>query len=249
MPDHKIVSREEWVAKRKQFLKKEKELTRQRDALAKERQELPWVAVDKEYVFEGPNGKENLSDLFDGKSQLIIYHFMFQPDWTEGCKGCSLQADHYNPVIVHLRERDANLVTISRAPFDKIEPFRKRMGWTFKWLSSSGSDFNEDFHVSFNVDPKEQKQVYYNYEMTTFPSSEGPGMSAFFKDEDGKIYHTYSTYGRGLEEFLIIYSLLDIVPNGRNEKNLPYPHAWLRHHDRYGDQTFKDIYLEILAKK
>jgi predicted dithiol-disulfide oxidoreductase (DUF899 family) len=249
MPDHKVVSKEEWVSKRKELLRKEKELTRQRDQLAKERRELPWVAIDKEYIFDGPNGKEKLSDLFDGRSQLIVYHFMFQPDWTEGCKSCSLLADNYDSIIVHLRERDTNMVTISRAAFDKIESFRKRMGWKFKWLSSVNSDFNDDFHVSFPGDPKDQKQVYYNYAMTTFPSSEGPGISVFHKDREGKIFHTYSSYGRGLEEFLVIYSLLDIVPKGRNEEGLPYPMAWVRHHDKYGDQTFKDIYVELLAKK
>lgn len=249
MPNRKVVSKEEWVTKRKELLKKEKELTHLRDQLAMERRELPWVAIEKEYVFDGPDGRETLSQLFDGKSQLIVYHFMFQPDWTEGCKGCSLQADHYDPIIVHLRERDTNLVTISRAALDRIEPFRKRMGWKFKWLSSLNSDFNDDFNVSFPFDPKNMKPVYYNYGMNTVPSSEGPGMSVFYKDHDGKIFHTYSTYARGLEEFLVLYPLLDMVPKGRDEEGLPYPSAWMRHHDKYGDNTYKDIYVELITGK
>ena len=245
----RVVTSNEWLEARKRFLIKEKEFTRLRDELSQQRRELPWERVTKHYVFDGPNGKVTLTDLFGTKDQLIIYHFMLGPEWVEGCKSCSLVADHYDSLVVHLRERDTNMVTISRAPFDKIEPFRKRMGWKFKWLSSSKSDFNDDFHVSFPGDPKDQMQVYYNYAMTTFPSSEGPGMSVFHKDRDGKIFHTYSTYGRGLEEILGMYSLLDIVPKGRNEEGLPYPMAWVRHHDKYGDQTFKDIYVELLTKK
>ena len=247
MPNHKIVSREEWITKRKELLSKEKELTRLRDKLTTERQELPWVKIDKNYLFDGPNGKESLSDLFDGKSQLIVYHFMFQTDWTEGCKSCSLIADHYEPSIIHLNQRDTNMVTVSRAEFKNIESFRKRMGWEFKWVSSFDSDFNLDFDVSFPADPKSQK--YYNYQMTTFPSSEGPGMSVFFKDADGSIFHTYSSYSRGLEQFLGVYQLLDIVPKGRDEDGLVYGMEWVRHHDKYGDESFKDIYVELLSKR
>jgi len=248
MPKHKVVFKEEWVAKRKELLKKEKELTHLREQLTRERQQLPWVKVDKQYVFQGPKGKESLSDLFDGKSQLIVYHFMFQPDWTEGCKSCSLLGDHYEPSIVHLRQRDTNMVTISRAPIERIEAFRKRMGWTFKWVSSFESDFNYDFNVSFPGKVGEQKEVYYNYEKTrSFPSTEGPGMSVFYKDADGSIYHTYSCFARGLEQFIGVYDLLDMVPRGRDEDGLVYGMEWVRHHDKYGDDSFKDIYVELLS--
>jgi predicted dithiol-disulfide oxidoreductase (DUF899 family) len=250
MSKHKVVSREEWVEKRKELLKKEKELTHLRDQLTKERQKLPWVKLDKEYVFQGPKGKETLSDLFDGFSQLIVYHFMFQPDWTEGCKSCSLVGDHYEPSIIHLRQRDTNMVAISRAAIDRIEAFRKRMGWRFHWVSSLDSDFNFDFNVSFPGDVKEQKKVYYNYEKSrSFPSTEGPGMSVFYKEKDGTIYHTYSCFARGLEQFIGIYDLLDIVPKGRDEDGLVYGMEWVRHHDKYGDEGFKDIYVELLSTK
>lgn len=248
MPNHRVVSSEEWIAKRKELLTKEKELTRLRDQLTKERQQLPWVKIDKQYVFDGPAGKVTLADLFEGKSQLVVYHFMFQPDWMEGCKSCSLIADHFEPSIIHLKQRDTNMVAISRAAIDRIEAFRKRMGWTFKWVSSLNSDFNPDFNVSFPGDPKEQKAVYYNYEtLRSFPSSEGPGMSAFFKDEEGNIFHTYSCFARGLEQFLGVYTLLDLVPKGRDEAGLVYGMEWVRHHDRYGDDSFKDIYVELLS--
>jgi predicted dithiol-disulfide oxidoreductase (DUF899 family) len=250
MPDHKVVSKDEWTAKRKELLVKEKELTRLRAQLTEARQELPWVKIDKPYLFDGPAGKETLSDLFDGKSQLIVYHFMFQPDWTEGCKSCSLLADHYEPAIIHLRQRDTNMVTISRAEISRIEPFRKRMGWEFKWVSSSQSDFNLDFDVSFPGDMKEQKEVYYNYQvMSSFPSTEGPGFSVFVKDADGSIFHTYSVFARGLEQFLGVYDLLDMVPKGRNEDGLVYGMEWVRHHDKYGDDSFKDIYVELLSTR
>jgi predicted dithiol-disulfide oxidoreductase (DUF899 family) len=186
MSNHKIVTKEEWVAKRKELLAKEKELTHLRAQLTKERQELPWVKIEKQYVLDGPEGKQKLSDLFDGKSQLIIYHFMFQSDWTEGCKTCSLLADYFEPSVIHLNQRDTNLVAVSRAAIDRIEAFQKRMEWKFKWVSSLNSDFNFDFNVSFPGDVKEKKPVYYNYEMTpSFPSSEGPGFSVFFKDAVG----------------------------------------------------------------
>ncbi len=250
MPDHAVVSKEEWVEKRKELLAQEKEYTRLRDKLTKQRQDLPWVKLDKDYEFQGPRGKEKLVDLFGGKSQLIVYHFMFQPDWTEGCKSCSLIADHYMPAIVHLQQRDTNMVTISKASIDRLEAFRKRMGWDFKWLSSLDSDFNSDFNVTFSGDLKEQKEVYYNFKMTeAFPSTEGPGMSVFYKDEDGTIFHTYSVYGRGLEQFLVVYNLLDLVPKGRDEAGLVYGMEWVRHHDKYGDPSFKDQYVELLSSK
>jgi predicted dithiol-disulfide oxidoreductase (DUF899 family) len=247
MPNHKVVSREEWTAKRKELLTKEKELTRLRAQLTREREKLPWVKIEKQYVFQGIEKEETLSDLFDGKRQLIVYHFMFQPDWTEGCKSCSLIADHYEPSIVHLKQRDANMVTISRAAIDRIEAFRQRMGWTIKWVSSLHSDFNFDFNVSFPGDVTEQRPVYYNYEsIRSFPSSEGPGMSVFYKDADGDIFHTYSCFARGLEQFIGVYDLLDLVPKGRDEDGLVYGMEWVRHHDRYGDESFKDIYVELL---
>ncbi|MBX9666922.1 MAG: thioredoxin family protein [Candidatus Obscuribacterales bacterium] len=245
---NKVVSKEEWIAERKKLLVQEKEMTKLKDQLTKQRQELPWVKIDKEYVFQGTKAKETLSDLFEGKSQLIVYHFMFQPDWTEGCKSCSLIADHYEPSLVHLKQRDVNMVTISRAPIDRLEAFRKRMGWSFKWVSSNDSDFNIDFNVSFPGDLKEQKEVYYNYGMIpAFPSTEGPGMSVFYKDEDGTIFHTYSCFARGLEKYLTVYDLLDVVPKGRDEDGLVYGMEWVRHHDKYGDESFKDIYVELLA--
>ena len=246
MPKHKVVSQDEWIKQRKAFLVKEKEFTRARDRLTRERQELPWTEVTKEYKFEGPNGTETLSDLFAGKSQLIVYHFMFHPEWTEGCKGCSYLADNYDGALVHLEQRDTTFVTISHAAYNKLESFRKRMGWKFKWLSAHSSDFNYDFNVSF--EPNDKNEVYYNYSMQTFPVNEGPGLSVFYKDEDGKIFHTYSMYGRGLEDFLLTYRFLDVVPKGRDESKLPMPMAWVRHHDKYGDPTHKDMYLE-LAKK
>jgi predicted dithiol-disulfide oxidoreductase (DUF899 family) len=234
---------------RKKLLAKEKELTHMRDELTKERMALPWVKLEKTYTFDGPNGKESLADLFNGKSQLIVYHFMFQSDWNEGCKSCSFLADHFNPSVIHLNHRDTNMVAISIAPFEKIDAFKKRMGWKFKWVSSFNSDFNTDFNVSF-PDVKDQKEVYYNYEsISSFPSTEGPGMSVFYKDTDGTIYHTYSCFSRGLEQFLTAYKLLDIVPKGRDEEALVYGMEWVRHHDKYDDNSFKDIYVELLSKE
>lgn len=247
---NKVVSREEWIVERKKLLAREKEMSKLQEQLTKERQELPWVKIDKLYVFQGPDKKETLCDLFEGKRQLVVYHFMFQPDWTEGCKSCSLIADHYEPSIIHLKQRDVNMVTISKASIDRLEAFKKRMGWSFKWVSSLDSDFNSDFNVSFPGDLKDQKEVYYNYGMIpAFPSTEGPGMSAFYKDDDGTIFHTYSCFARGLEKFLTVYDILDIVPKGRDEKGLVYGMEWVRHHDKYGDESFKDIYVELLAGK
>lgn len=247
---HQVVSRDAWVDKRKELLAKEKELTRMRDQLTKERQNLPWVKLGKAYRFQAAEGPVTLSDLFEGKSQLIVYHFMFQPDWTEGCKSCSLIADHYEPAIIHLKQRDANFVTISKASIDRLEAFRKRMGWSFRWVSALESDFNDDYHVSFPGDMKQRKDVYYNYGMIpAFPSSEGPGISVFYKDADGTIFHTYSCYARGLEQFIGTYHYLDILPKGRDEEGLVYGMEWVRHHDKYGDESFKGIYVELLADR
>ena len=228
---HKIVSNEEWLAARKGFLAKEKEFTRLRDELSRQRRELPWVKVEKTYVFDGPNGKESLSDLFAGRGQLIVYHFMFGPDWNEGCPSCSFWADNYDGIVVHLQHRDVSLVAISRAPLEKLEAYKKRMGWSFEWVSSFHNDFNRDYQVSFT--PKEQKTAVYNYKPEGFGSSEAPGISVFAKGEDGQIFHTYSCYARGLDAFNGAYQLLDIVPKGRDEQGLPYPMAWVRRHDKY----------------
>ena len=240
-----VVSREDWINARIKLLKKEKEFSKARDELTHERQNMPWVRVDKDYRFDSPTGKENLKDLFSDKSQLIIYHFMFDSNWNEGCKSCSFVADHYNPSIVHLANRDVNLVTVSKAPLDKIEKFKQRMGWKFKWVSSSGSDFNSDFNVSFTDEEIKNNQVNYNFQdNTTFPVNEAPGISVFVIDkENDKIYHTYSTYARGLENFIGTYNLLDIVPKGRDENNLSYGMEWVRHSDSYDDENFIDPYI------
>jgi predicted dithiol-disulfide oxidoreductase (DUF899 family) len=238
---HGIVSREEWIAARKELLKKEKEATRLRDELSQERRELPWAKVEKNYVFDSPQGKVTLADLFDGRSQLIVYHFMFHPDWREGCPSCSFVVDHLDGTIPHLAARDVSLVVVSRAPLSKIEPFKNRMGWRFRWVSSFGSDFNYDYHVSFTPEQKASGKVDYNYAMGEFPSDEGPGTSVFYKDpETGEIFHTYSAYARGLEPLMLTYTLLDLVPKGRNEDGLGFSMEWLRYHDRYGMNLFLD---------
>jgi len=188
----KIVSPSEWVEARKQFLIKEKEFTRLRDELSRERRELPWERVDKNYVFEGSNGKVKLADLFDGRNQLVVYHFMFGPDWAEGCPSCSFEADHFNSFIVHLNARDVSFAAVSRASFAQIEAFKKRMGWSFKWVSSDKSDFNRDYHVSFTKEEMAKGKVEYNYGLHEFPSEEAPGVSVFYKDASGNIFHTYS---------------------------------------------------------
>jgi len=238
-----IVSREEWLKSRLELLKKEKEHSKARDELTRARQDMPWVKVEKDYVFEGPSGKTHLRNLFDGKSQLIVYHFMFENDFEEGCKSCSFIADHYEPAIVHLANRDVAMATISKAPQEKLEEFKKRMNWNFNWLSSENSDFNRDFHVSFTDEELETGKGYYNFEETEmFGTKEAPGISVFVLDKDGQIYHTYSAYARGLENFLTAYHLLDIVPKGRDEDEFSYGMEWLRHKDRYGDETFIDPY-------
>ena len=231
---HKIVSGTEWLAARKALLAKEKELTRLRDDLSQQRRELPWVKVEKTYVFDGPSGKETLSDLFAGRSQLIVDHFMFGADWQEGCPSCSFWADTYDGVVVHLEQRDASFVVVSRAPLDKLEAYRKRMGWSLKWVSSLNNDFNRDYHVSFT--PAEQNTAVYNYRADGFGSSEAPGVSVFAKDAAGSIFHTYSCYARGLDALNGAYQLLDLIPKGRDEQGLPHPMAWVRRHDRYDRQ-------------
>ena len=232
MHQPKVVSPEVWLAARKALLAKEKELTRARDRLSAERRALPWVEVVKAYTFDGPHGPETLADLFGERSQLLVYHFMFGPDWQEGCPSCSFWADNYNGIVVHLEHRDVSLVAVSRAPLDKLEAYKRRMGWNFKWVSSLGCDFNRDYHVSFT--PEEQKTAVYNYEAAGFGSSEAPGVSVFAKDAQGRIFHTYSCYARGLDTLNGAYQLLDLVPKGRDEQGLSHSMAWLRRHDKYG---------------
>jgi predicted dithiol-disulfide oxidoreductase (DUF899 family) len=233
--DKTVVAHSEWTEARKALLAKEKEFTRLRDELSRQRRELPWEKVEKEYAFQGPEGPTTLSDLFDGRTQLIIYHFMYGPDWQTGCKSCSFLADHFNPAVVHLNQRDVSFVAVSRAPLDVLERFKKRMGWDFPWVSSYDNDFNHDYNVSFSEEEIERGNAYYNYRKTTFPSTEAPGASVFYKDGDGRIYHTYSVYERGLDMFITAYHYLDIVPKGRDEDGLAYTMEWLRLHDEYED--------------
>jgi len=227
-----VVSQAEWLAARKQLLKKEKEFTKLRDEISRERRELPWEKVEKQYAFQGPKGKETLAELFDGRSQLIVYHFMLGPGWKEGCPSCSFLADHFNPSVVHLAQRDVTFVAVSRAPLPEIEVFKKRMGWGFKWVSSSGSDFNFDYRVSFTKDQLATDERLYNFE-TEFPGEERPGASVFYKNGAGEIFRTYSTYSRGLDILIGAYNYLDLTPKGRDEEGLKHGMAWVRHHDRY----------------
>jgi predicted dithiol-disulfide oxidoreductase (DUF899 family) len=232
---HKVVSQAEWLAARKEFLQKEKEFMRLRDELSHQRRELPWEKVEKQYVFDGPKGKESLADLFAGRNQLVVYHFMFGPGWKEGCPSCSFLADGFDGAAVHLAHRDVTFLGISRATLPEIEAFKKRMGWRFKWVSSSGNDFNFDYHVSFTPEDRAKGKVYYNYEPTDFFSDEGPGMSVFYKNPAGEIFHTYSSFARGLDPMVGTYQWLDLVPKGRDEEKLAFSMAWVRHHDKYDD--------------
>ena len=227
-----IVSEAQWLVARKDLLAREKEFTRQGDAVSAARRELPWVKIDKEYVFDGPDGKETLADLFDGRSQLIVYHFMLGPGWGEGCKSCSYLADHFDGANWHLPHRDVTFAVISRAPLAEIQAYQKRMGWRFKWLSSFGNDFNFDYHVSATEDEKKKDKMYYNYEMAELLSDEMPGLSVFYKDESGDVCHTYSTYARGLDILVGAYNFLDLVPKGRDE-NPDSTMDWVRRHDEY----------------
>src|SRR6266702_1021678 len=237
---HKVVSNAEWLETRKEFLAKEKEFTRMRDELSRQRRELPWERVEKNYVFDGPNGKETLADLFGGRSQLIVYHFMFGPGWEEGCPSCSFLSDHLDGALVHLANRDVTLLAVSRATLPEIEAFKRRMGWRFKWVSSNGNDFNRDYHVSFTKDEMAQGTMYYNYAVGPFPSEEGPGASVFYKDESGEIFHTYSAYARGLDILVGTYNYLDLVPKRRDEDGLDFTMAWVRHHDKYEGASAKE---------
>jgi predicted dithiol-disulfide oxidoreductase (DUF899 family) len=230
---HEVVSREEWLKARMAHLEAEKALTRQRDELSRQRRALPWVRVGKEYTFRGPAGSETLADLFQGRGQLIVYHFMFGEKWEEGCPGCSFVSDHIDGMLVHLAHRDVSLAAVSRAPIDRIQTFRRRMGWRFHWVSSNGTDFNRDYGVSFAPQERIDGKIPYNYGRQTFPTDEAPGLSVFFKSAEGEVFHTYSCYARGLDALVGTYNYLDLVPKGRDEDGLPRPMAWLRHHDRY----------------
>jgi predicted dithiol-disulfide oxidoreductase (DUF899 family) len=233
---HRIVSREQWLAARRKLLAKEKWLTRKYDAICALRRELPWVKVEKNYVFDGSGGRETLADLFAGRSQLIVRHFMFGPGWNEGCVGCSFASDHVGGALIHLEHHDVTYVTVSRAPLAEIEAFRKRMGWNFKWVSSFGSEFNYEYHVSFTKEEIAAGKAFYNFERgdLTIPVEELSGLSVFYKDASGDIFHTYSCHARGDEGGLTTYFYLDLTPIGRNETG-PYHNLadWVRHHDRY----------------
>ena len=227
-----VVSEQEWLVARRDLLAREKELARLRDQVSEHRRELPWVKVEQEYVFAGPDGKETLAELFAGRSQLIIYHFMLGPGWEEGCKSCSYLADHFDGANIHLPHRDVTLIVVSRAPLPEIQEYQKRMGWRFKWVSSHGISFNFDYHVSFTPEEEEENKVFYNYEEQEFLSDELPGLSVFYRDEKGDVYHTYSTYARGLDSLVGTYQFLDLVPKGRNE-NPESTMDWVRRHDEY----------------
>jgi predicted dithiol-disulfide oxidoreductase (DUF899 family) len=230
--DHPVVSHQQWLAARTAFLAKEKEFTRLRDELSRERRALPWEKVDKAYVFDGPRGRETLADLFESRSQLIVYHFMFSPAWDEGCPSCSFWADNFNGIGVHLNQRDVTFVAVSRAPLAKIEPFKKRMGWSFKWVSSNDGDFNYDFQVSFRPE-KAGGRAFYNYQTTDMDMTDREGTSVFYRDKAGAIFHTYSAYARGIDLVNTAYNYLDLTPKGRDEDQLTFTQAWVRYHDRY----------------
>lgn len=226
MQRNEVLPRDQWLEARKELLRREKEFTKLRDELTRLRRDLPWEAVNRSYTFEGPGGSVSLSDLFEGRSQLIVYHFMFHPGWDQGCKHCSFWADHFSGMIPHLNHRDVTFVSISRAPLVKLEAFKNRMGWTFPWYSSENTDFNYDFQASFTDEEVANKEAYYNYTRQNPMSTEREGVSVFYKDE-GEIFHTYSTYARGIDMLNVTYQFLDLVPKGRQDE------LGLRHHDRY----------------
>ena len=233
--EHRIVSRGQWLLERTGLLAREKEMTRLRDEMSEARRALPWVKVEKSYVFDTPSGQKSLSDLFDGRSQLIVKHFMLAPGQKEGCVGCSFESDHAEAALVHLQNHDVSYVAVARAPLAEIEAFKARMGWSFPWVSSFGRDFNYDFNVSFTPAQSADGTAVYNYRAGLLPLEDLSGLSIFHKAEDGAIYHTYSTFGRGAEEGLGTYMLLDLTPNGRNENGPNHSLTdWVRHHDRYG---------------
>jgi predicted dithiol-disulfide oxidoreductase (DUF899 family) len=233
--EHPVVSREQWLAARTAYLDEEKEFSQLRDDLNRKRRALPWEKVGKEYVFDGPNGRETLAELFGKRSQLIVYHFMFAPEWEEGCPHCSFWADHFDSAGIHLAQRDTNFAVISRAPLATIEAFKKRMGWKFKWLSSSQNDFNYDYQVSFTPEQIRKGSAIYNYTKLNDEDEDREGLSVFFKDESGVVYHTYSSFARGIDLINGTYNFLDLTPKGRDEDGPEGVQAWVRHHDRYED--------------
>src|ERR687888_220685 len=226
----RMVDHDEWLAERKRLLAEEKEFTRRRDELSRQRRELPWERVEKEYVFEGPEGRRTLQELFDGRSQLVVYHFMFDPEWDEGCKSCSFWADNFDPNVIHLKARDVTMVAVSRAPYEKLAAYKQRMGWGFDWYSSGDSDFNFDLGVSFR--PEDQDRDVYNYGPLPPRIADREGMSVFYKDDDGSVFHTYSAYARGIDLLNTAYNYLDLVPKGRDEEG-PRTQDWVRRHDEY----------------
>jgi predicted dithiol-disulfide oxidoreductase (DUF899 family) len=231
--DHPVVSHEEWLSARVAFLAREKEFTRLRDELSRQRRELPWERVEKSYVFDGPDGEETLADLFEGRSQLVVYHFMFPPEWDEGCPHCSFWADNFDGIPVHLNHRDVTFVAISRAPLARIEAFKARMGWDFKWVSSGRTDFNFDYQASFQPEELRSGTAYFNYERTDPGLPDREGASVFYRDAGGAVFHTYSCHARGIDMLNAAYHYLDLVPKGRDEEGLEFTQAWVRHHDRY----------------
>lgn len=237
MTPHMIVSQDKWLEARRDLLAAEKDLTRRGDQVAQLRRQLPWVKVEKSYVFEGPDGHQKLPDLFDGRRQLMVQHFMLAPGWEQGCPNCSYMADHADGMIPHLAARDTTFVAISRAPYEEIVRFKRRMGWKFKWLSSNGTAFNYDFRVSFTPEEAAKGSAAYNYGSSPYAREELPGVSVFFKDETGEVFHTYSTYGRGVDVMMGTYRMLDLTPKGRDEEDLSFTMAWVRHHDRYDAGT------------
>ncbi len=235
MQPENIVSKDEWLEARKILLQEEKDFTRLRDQLSRKRRQLPWLKVDTDYIFEDLNGKLSLGDLFEDKSQLIIYHFMYGPDWEEGCPRCSFWADNFNGIYIHLRHRDANMVVVSRAGLAQLQTYRKRMGWDFKWVSSLGNNFNYDYHVSFTAAEIEKAEMFYNFKIGNFPADEAPGISVFYRSPEGEVFHTYSCYARGLDMLNGAYHYLDLLPKGRDEDDLDFTMAWLRRRDQYED--------------
>jgi predicted dithiol-disulfide oxidoreductase (DUF899 family) len=233
MTTHMTVSRDKWLEARRDLLAAEKDLTQRSDQVAQLRRQLPWVRIDRPYLFDGPEGRQTLADLFDGRRQLLVQHFMLGPGWEQGCPSCSYMADHTDGMTVHLAHRDVTMVAVSRAPLAEIERFRRRMGWQFKWVSSHGNDFNYDFGVSFTPEEVAKGELIYNYGKWPLKGKEWPGISVFYKDEAGDVFHTYSTYGRGVEVMMGTYRMLDLTPKGRDEQDLAYTMAWVRHHDRY----------------
>ena len=241
MQANQILPQEQWQAAHRRHLQREKQLTRLRDEIAAERRALPWAEITKRYEFDGPDGRETLADLFGGRSQLIVKHFMLGPDWQEGCVGCSFHADHIDAANLHLGQRDVTLLAVSRAPYQKIAAFKQRMDWQFKWVSSHDSDFNYDFNVSFTPEQAAEGRVYYNYEYRAFESDELSGLSVFHKDQDSRIFHTFSSFARGGETLIGTYNYLDMVPSGRNETGPNHNLTdWVRHHDRYDSEGHVD---------